>query len=224
MTEVSERTTGRPAAAPAELGIGMRFSLHPHCDDFVSVILGALEDAWTAASTTGLVVESDEVSTYVGVTTAPAEEQLMRYLAEVVTSASRRSNDGHVVAQVLLSRGCPGEVSCDPAVTGLRRVEPVQVPATGLACMAQWSLYPLLDDGSEAGDHMTHIDAAIDSARRRGVASAPAHYVTKLSGDVADVLAAVADAWTEVGATVAHVVSHLTLSVGSPSARAAAVR
>ena len=43
---------------------------------------------------------------------------------------------------------------------------------------------------------------------------------TKLTGDVADVLATVADAWTGVGADVPHVVTHLTLSVGSPSTRA----
>jgi energy-coupling factor transport system substrate-specific component len=62
-----------------------------------------------------------------------------------------------------------------------------------------------------------HIEAAIAAAQRRGVASSPAHYATKLTGDVADVLATAVDAWAQVGANVPHVVTHLTVSVGSPS-------
>jgi hypothetical protein len=34
---------------------------------------------------------------------------------------------------------------------------------------------------------------------------------------VADVLATATDAWAQVGSDVPHVVSHLTISVGSPS-------
>lgn len=225
MSELRERPTHRPAASPRELGIGMRFSLHPHCDDFVAVILGALNDARATAEAGDLVVESDDVSTYVGATAVPAEERLVRYLAEVVVAAHRRSREGHVVAHVLLSRGCPGETTCDLALTGLPVVEPVRVPATGVECRAQWSLYPLLDGGPEGSrDHMAHIEAAIDAARLRGVASEPAHYATRLGGDVAEVLATVADAWTAVGAGVPHVVSHLTLSVGSPSVGEEAAR
>jgi energy-coupling factor transport system substrate-specific component len=223
---MQESTTGpgpEPVAA-AELGVGMRFSLHPHCDDFVEVILGSLTDAADLVSAAGLTVESDEVSTYVGAAGATAEEDLVGYLAQVVTGAWRRSRGGHVVAQVLLSRGCPGEASCDLKLARLPRVRPVRVRPVRLPCVAQWSLYPLLDGHSDGGDHMAHIEAAIDAARERGVAAAPQHYATKLTGDLADVLATVADAWTGVGAGVPHVVSHLTLSVGSPSVQAEDVR
>lgn len=207
----------RAAATPRQLGIGMRFSIHPHCDNFVEVILGALEDADRAGLTDGLVAETDEVSTYVGVVDAPAEQRLVVYLAAVIGAASRRSGGGHVVVHVLLSRGCPGEVACDLAVTGLPRPGPVEIPATGVQAVAQWSLYPLLDGGSEAGAHMDHIEAAIGAALARGTAAGAAHYATRLHGDVADVLATAADAWAQVGAQVAHVVCHLTVSVGSPS-------
>lgn len=204
------------APTPAELGVGMRFSIHPHTDDFVGVILGALADAETAGLTDGLAIRTDEVSTYVGAATAPAEQRLAAYLAAVVAAASRRSGGGHVVAHVLLSRGCPGEVSCDLGVTGLPGAAPVELEPTGIRAAAHWSLYPLLDGGSGAGDHMAHIEAAIATATARGVAS-PAHYATKLVGDVAEVLATAVDAWAEVGAVVPHVVTHLTVSVGSPS-------
>lgn len=213
-------STTQQTAAPEQLGIGARFSIHPHRDDFVDVILGALDDAAQAGLTDGLTLTTDEVSTYVGATSAPAEERLARYLTAVVAAAARRSDGGHVVAHVLLSRGCPGERTCDLSVTRLPHPEPVAVEPTGVTAVAQWSLYPLLDGGSDDGDHMVHIEAAIAAAQQRGTASAAAHYATLLTGDVADVLATAVDAWAQVGAHVPHVVSHLTVSIGSPSAGA----
>jgi hypothetical protein len=217
MTEVRTTPTAAVGATPQQLGIGMRFSLHPHCDDFVAVILGALVDVRAAGLDEGLVIETDEVSTYVGARTGDAEQQLAAYLAGVLAAAVRRAEGGHVVAHVLLSRGCPGEVSCDLARTGLPTPSPVNVAPTGVQAVAQWSLYPLVDGGSPAEDHMVPIDAAIGVARRRGTASVPSHYATKLTGDIAEVLATAVDAWAGVGATVPHVVTHLTVSVGSPS-------
>ena len=222
MTEVrTTRMAAAVGAAPQQLGIGMRFSLHPHCDDFVAVILGALADVRAAGLDEELVIETDEVSTYVGARTGDAERQLVAYLVGVLAAAVRRAEGGHVVAHVLLSRGCPGEVSCDLSQTGLPTPSPVEVAPTGVRAVAQWSLYPLLDGGSPAGDHMVPIEAAIEAARRRGTATVPSHYATKLTGDIAEVLATAVDAWAAVGATVPHVVTHLTVSVGSPSAQTA---
>lgn len=219
-TSIEEQTD--PVATPGQLGIGMRFSIHPHCDDFVEVILGALADAEAAGLTEGLAIESDEVSTYVGARTAPGEQRLSGYLAAVVTAASRRSGGGHVVAHVLFSRGCPGEVACDLSTTVLPSPAPVRLEPTGLMSAAQWSLYPLLDGSSDDGEHMSHIEAAIASARGRGTGASPAHYATRLRGDLADVLVTAVDAWAEVGAHISHVVSHLTVSVGSPGSPAPA--
>ena len=219
MTELRTRSTAAVAvgATPQQLGIGMRFSLHPHCDDFVAVILGALADVRAAGLEEGLVIETDEVSTYVGARTAPAEQHLVAYLVGVLAAAVRRAEGGHVVAHVLLSRGCPGEVSCNLTETGLPTPSPVEVAPTGVRAVTQWSLYPLLDGGSTAGDHMVPIEAAIASAQRRGTATEPSHYATKLTGDLAEVVSTAADAWAGVGAEVPHVVTHLTISVGSPS-------
>src|SRR4051794_37741636 len=96
-------------AAPQQLGLGVRVSIPPPRADFVDVLLGALADTEAAGLTEDLVLETDEVSTYVGARTAPAEQRLATYLPALVAAASRRSGDGHVVAHVLLSRGCPGE-------------------------------------------------------------------------------------------------------------------
>ncbi|NLF05153.1 MAG: hypothetical protein GX593_09180, partial [Actinomycetales bacterium] len=144
-------------------------------------------------------------------------------LAGVIAAASARSDGGHVVAHVLLSRGCPGERTCDLSVTSLPTAQPFHVESTGVTAVAQWSLYPLLDGASDGGDHMAHIEDAIATARRRGTAGDAAHYATPLTGDVAEVLATAVDAWALVGARVPHVVSHLTVSVGSPSIGAPSV-
>jgi hypothetical protein len=214
MTTTTTSTSRR--ATPEQLGIGMRLSVHPHCDDFVDVILGALEDARVAGAAEGLETVTDEVSTYVAARGEAPEQRLVRYAAEVLAAAHRRTDGGHVVAHVLLSRGCPGEATCDLSVRDLPVAGPVVLPATGVAAAAQWSVYPLLD-GGDTSDHMSHIEGAIDESRRRGVASEPAHYATMLRGDLAEVLATAADAWAAVGREVPHVVTHLTVSVGSPT-------
>lgn len=200
-------------ATPEELGIGMRLSVHPLCEDFVGVIQAALRDVQVGGLEEGLVVETDEVSTYVGARTTPAETRLLTYAAGTIIAAHRRSGGGHVVAHLLLSRGCPGEARCNLQTVGLPRAYPIQVPRAGLQAVAQWSLYPLIDSDSGHGSHMAHIDSAIKDARVRGTAAEPAHYATKLTGDLADVLATAGDAWMRVGTDIPHVVSHLTISV-----------
>src|SRR5690606_32090413 len=161
MSTTSQTTT---VAAPTQLGIGTRFSIHPHCDDFVRVILDALDDVSQAGLTDGLVLQTDEVSTYVGAVEAPAEERLARYLAGVVAAASRRSGRGGGGAPVLLSRGCRGERACGLAVTPLPVAGPGDVPPTGVPAGAQRSLDPLLDGSSEHGDHVVPIEGAIAAA------------------------------------------------------------
>ena len=80
---------GAPPAATAELGVGLRFSLHPHCDGFVDVILGALAAADAAGQAEGLVRETDDVSTYVGAPEPPAEDRPAAYSTAATVFAPR---------------------------------------------------------------------------------------------------------------------------------------
>jgi hypothetical protein len=166
------------------LGIGMRLSIHPHCDDFAGVILGALDDVAQAGLTEGLAIETDVVSTYVGARQKPAERSLAAYASALIAAAHRRGG-GHVVAHILLSRGCPGEISCERTDALAERAEDIDLEPTG-------------------------------------VAASPAHYATLLTGDVSEVIATAAEAFLAVGTEVSHVVTHLTVSVGSPSEGASA--
>lgn len=194
---------------PDAYGVGARFSLHPMTDGFADLILTALRES----DPRGLQISTDDVSTFV----RGPEDDLHAYLVEVIGRVARTGV--HTAAHVLFSRGCPGEVECTVAEGAahapatLARPAPAQVRAA-----AHWSLYPLED--SPGADHMKAIYAAIDHARDLGVLTGSEHYVTRLDGDLADVLYAVADGWREVGMQVRHVASHVSLSLNSPTAGA----
>ncbi|UFU07289.1 Ykof family thiamine-binding protein [Ruania halotolerans] len=194
------------APSPDAYGTGARFSLHPMTDSFIDVILGALE----AADGDGLAITTDDVSTHL----RGPEDRLLAYLTEAIAHAGRTGV--HTVAHVLLSRGCPGEVACEVA-DGAAYAPQVPSPAatTGVQASAHWALYPL-DDGPDT-DHMAGIYAAIEHAKELGVFTRSEHYVTRLDGDLADVLAAVVAGWLLVGADVRHVTTHVTISLNSPT-------
>jgi energy-coupling factor transport system substrate-specific component len=206
---MSMPTSGRSAAVPTpqDLGVGARVSLHPMSDRFVEIILGALR----SVDTGDLEVATDDVSTYI----AGSERDLLRYLCDVIVAAEAREPGVHLGVSILLSRGCPGEVECvaDPT-TGLPRVAPIRLEQTGVHAAAHWSLYPL-----GAPDHLPVIERAVDAARRSGTYAGSEHYATRLEGDLAEVLTTAANGWLEVGSDVAHVVTHLSVSVNSPSAQ-----
>ncbi len=197
-----------PRLTPAELGIGARVSLHPHRDDFVDVIVGALD----SVADDDVSLTTDDVTTFVRGT----EDAVVRCVRDLILAAGRVG--GHVVAHVLLSRGCPGEVDCtldDESVLFAGAVP--ALPPTGVRAAAHWALYPLDDGGpGRTGDHMAAIAAAVEGARAR-VDVTPEHLVTRLDGDLADVLSTVAAGWLGAASTVRHVVTHVTIALASPS-------
>lgn len=221
MSSAPLQTRPRPAPSvdptPAALGLGARITLSVMSDDYVRVITDAIDAADGAVP--GITRETDAVSTFVRGT----ERELATWLRELLVAAGRPGH--HVSAALLLSRGCPGEVTCElPAGFGAP-ADPVVLAPAGLPVRAQWSLYPLTDGSADpdapAPDHMRDITAAIGYARDRGVQVDTRHFVTELAGDLADVLEVVTAAWVLIGTTVQHTVCHLTLSLHSPTVAAA---
>lgn len=203
----------RSDLGPAQLGVGARFSLHPLSGDAVPLILRAL----ASGDATRLDIVTDDVSTFV----RGEEPDVLTYLRDVIATAG--ATGVHTVAHVLLSRGCPGEVDCDLPDDAVLRPVPLPVlEPTGLAASAHWALYPLDDGlagpGGTRRDHLAVIEAAVDRARARGTWSRAEHFVTRLDGDLADVLTTVAEGWLLAGRTVRHVTTHVTISLHSPSA------
>ncbi|WP_206079745.1 YkoF family thiamine/hydroxymethylpyrimidine-binding protein [Propioniciclava coleopterorum] len=209
--------TAPPSAEPAALredplrfGVGARVTVAVMSDRYAEVILGALGDL----DASGLVVETGDVSTYVG----GPEDALLRWVTDLAAAVAETGE--HASVSVHLSRGCPGEARCSaPGGAGPRPVAPPAGRRTGRFAAAEWALYPLADIavGDHAPDHMRDIEAAIDLARGNGTFQGSSHFVTRLTGDLGDVLATAFAGWTMVGRTVQHVTSHLTVSVNSPS-------
>lgn len=192
---------------PQQYGVGARFSLSVYDSNYVDIIVGALAEA----DRTALDIETGDISTFV----TGSEQRVLEYLRDVIASAAR--SEAHLSVSILLSRGCPGELQCElPAGVAALEAGPVALDPAGVRARAHWSLYPLLDGGA-SGDHMTPIESAIGQAKAQGVYSGSDHYATRLDGDLAAVLQTAANAWIDVGGLVQHVVTHLTLSINSPS-------
>lgn len=201
-----------PVEAAAALGVGARITLSVMSDDYVRVITNAL----AAVDGTGLELDTDRVSTFV----RGPEQRIAEYLRDLVAAAAASGH--HVVATLMVSRGCPGEVC---GVVPPPAVETPRLTPTGLIVQAQWSLYPLFDpvsappDGVPAdADHLAPVWAAIDRAREAGTFLRAEHFVTTLRGDLSDVLTTVLDTWLAAAQATQHVVTHATVVAHSPAA------
>lgn len=200
-----------PTATPLGFGVGARVSASVMTDDYARVLVGIL----SRLDLTGLVRETGDVSTYLG----GHESHLQRALIDLAEELARTEH--HATLSLVLSRGCPGEVVCElPDGAGPRSTDVPEPRRTGRYASAEWSLYPLADqvtaDGT-APDHMRDIYAAIDHARELGTFRGSEHFVTRLEGDIGEVIATAVAGWLLVGRSVQHVTSHLTLSLNSPS-------
>lgn len=195
-----------PEITPQDYGVGARFTLSVYDSDYITI----LREALATLDTGDLVVDTGDISTFL---TGP-EDRLVKSLCDVIAHTARTGV--HLSASILLSRGCPGELRCElPPGVGAIGARPVRLEPTGIRARAHWSLYPLMAGGDEA--HMEPIYAAIEGARKTGVYAGSDHYATRLDGDLATVLETVANAWIDVGAAVQHVVTHLTISINSPT-------
>lgn len=200
-----------PTATPLGFGVGARVTAAVMTDDYARVLVGIL----SRLDLTGLVRETGDVSTYLG----GHEAHLQRFLIDLAEDLARTEH--HATVSVTLSRGCPGEVTCElPGGAGPRDVGITEPRRTGRYASAEWALYPLADqvaaDGT-APDHMRDIYAAIDHARELGTFRGSEHFVTRLEGDIGEVIATAVAGWLLVGRSVQHVTSHFTLSLNSPS-------
>lgn len=200
-----------PTSTPLGFGVGARVTAAVMTEQPARV----LTDILSRLDATGLVHETGDVSTYVG----GHESLLQRYLIDLAEDLARTEH--HATLSVMLSRGCPGEVVCElPGGAGPRSTAVPAPRRTGRFAAAEWALYPLADqvtaDGT-APDHMRDIHAAIDHARELGTFRGSEHFVTRLEGDIGDVVATAVAGWLLVGRGVQHVTTHLTLSLNSPS-------
>lgn len=195
-----------PSADPLSFGVGARITLSVMSDRYVEIILSALR----AVDSSNLIVETGDVSTYIG----GSEADILRYLVDLTTHVA--ASGAHSSIAIHLFRGCPGAISSERPVVP-RVVDIPKAHKEGSWAAAEWALYPLTD--TAGADHMRDIYAAIDYAVGNGTFVKSDKSVTRLEGKVGVLLETAMAGWIQVGRSVQHVASHLTISVNSPSHR-----
>lgn len=181
--------------------VGARIGVYPMQDNFVDVILGAVK----ASDKTGLAVITDDL----GTTIQGNRDRVFRYVKEVFLLAAETG--GHVVANVLFSVGCPGDVpeNMDFDVEAPKR----ELPHGEMGISCAWSLYPLGDE--------KYFQVIVDEISKTIAASEVEvtgyHYCTRLDGTADAVFDLLENSFEAVSKKIRHTIIHATISKGSPS-------
>jgi energy-coupling factor transport system substrate-specific component len=189
--------------------MGARLSLHPMTDDFVPVILSAVD----GLDQLGLKVEVDDVSTCL-LGTEPAVFEGVR-----VAFGRAAARGAHVVASATFSAGCPGEPDGDicvpraePDTSGGQEGWSAEAYDLPDRIAAQFALYPL-----GRPDYMDTIYAQIQGVADAGLRVVGRHFCTHLYGPGQDVFDVLRMAFASARTAADHVVMTVTASANSPS-------
>lgn len=181
--------------------VGARLCIYPMQDNFVDVILEAVK----ASDKTGLAVLTDDL----GTTIQGNRDRVFSYVKEVFLRATNAG--GHVVANVLFSVGCPGDVpeNFDFNV----EVPKIEFPNEDMKVSCAWSLYPL---GTENYFQVIMDEISKDIAAS-DVEVESYHYCTRLDGTAKNIFDLLETSFEAVSKKVRHTIIHATFSKGSPS-------
>lgn len=181
--------------------VGARIAIYPMQDNFVDIILGAVK----ASDKTGLAIMTDDL----GTTIQGNRDRVFSYVKEVFLRAAQTG--GHVVANVLFSVGCPGDVPEDFNFDV--KAPKIELPNEDMEIACAWSLYPLGEENyfevimNEISQTIADADVEVESY----------HYCTRLDGRASVVFDLLENSFEAVSKKVRHTIIHATISKGSPS-------
>ena len=182
---------------------GCRFSLYPMTDNFVSVILGALEKTDTSA----VWSQSDALSTvYRG---------KLPYVADAVRALfiNAWQPEVHMALEGQFSKGCPGDTDGDSLLD--REGEApnrAKIQDRHFPVLCKLALYPM-----GTGDYIDEIAKVWRMAEEEGLNPKTIHYATRIERDVQKVFDYLEEVCRLMGQSVPHYILHFTLSVNSPT-------
>ncbi|GAA3731151.1 HMP/thiamine ABC transporter substrate-binding protein ThiU [Salinicoccus jeotgali] len=182
--------------------VGCQFNLSVMSDDFVDVILSALEETETAE----VMMVTDDVSSSVH---GPISE-VFAVVESIYLNAAQTGK--HVAMSGTFSVGCPETHEENDLETPTGSTAPRRGVAQQAGC--KFALYPL---GTE--DYMEIIQSRINAAAKEGVKVSASHGATRLDGDVHDIFNALESAFLKVQEAAGHTAMTFTLSSNSPSNR-----
>ncbi|MBF7097765.1 YkoF family thiamine/hydroxymethylpyrimidine-binding protein [Alkalibacter mobilis] len=181
--------------------VGARIGVYPMQVDFVDVILNAVR----ATDRSGLAVMTDDL----GTTIQGKRDRVFSYVKEVFLRAADAGE--HVVANVLFSVGCPGDVPEDFDFNVV--VPKASLPIEDMQVACAWSLYPLGNKG--------YFDVIVEEVQKAinisNLDVASYHYCTRLDGKAKDIFDLLEASFEGVSKRISHTIIHATLSKGSPS-------
>jgi uncharacterized protein YqgV (UPF0045/DUF77 family) len=196
---------------------GAQISLYPMSDNFVDIILGAIDalEPWRDR----LRLETDPLSTLM----VGPPDILFPAMRDLFCLAARTGV--HTVMHATVSRGCPGEpddpickpaglpqdMSIDNRVAAFRNAV-AQAENVEQRVAAQLSLYPLGVD-----HHMDEIYGCIMFLKASGTFDKSKNFCTALKGDAGPVFETMSLAFTGFGDKGGHLAMDVTISANSPS-------
>lgn len=181
---------------------GIRFSLAPMSDEYIRIILGAIQKV----DLSKVWAKTDETSTvYRGRTSAVFD-------ACAACFHHAYQDKIHMMLEMTISKGCPGDVDADYALefsdekVNHESIRDIHFPVT-----AKFALYPMGDN-----NYMQLIENVVNEAVDRGIFHGTGHYTSFLKGDshaIFDYLEWVAQV---VGKEVSHYIIEATLLCNLP--------
>jgi uncharacterized protein YqgV (UPF0045/DUF77 family) len=179
---------------------GCRFSLSPMCDNFIPLILGAIEKVdtkkiWSATDALSTVYRGKRV-----------------HVMDCVKACFAQINDGktHITMEATVSKGCPGDTDGDSHLA--EDDIPLNNSQKKFDVLCKIAFYPL-----GVADYIDHIAHIVNTAIDRGLYAESSHYATVLKGDVNDLFDYFDAALTYAEQNISHYVLQITLSVNSPT-------
>jgi len=178
---------------------GCRFSLSVMSDNYINMILGAIQNI----NTKNIWSHTDALSTtYRG---------KRIHVVDAVKACFVNINDGktHITMESTFSKGCPGDTDADVFLA--KDDMPLNQKDKKFNMLSKISLYPL-----GATNYMEHIAYVVELATKKGVYKCSSHYATELEGDVNVIFDYYNEVMDYAEKKLNHYVLQATLSVNSP--------
>lgn len=185
--------------------VGCRFSIYPMTDNFIDVILKALNEV----DTSKVWMKTDDITTCIR-----GRSEHVFDVAKAIFIHAAKTNV-HVVFNGTFSIGCPGDSDGDSYMSEDDvRLNEEASSKEKVEVATQFALYPMNNP-----DYMQIIAEQVEEAKGHGTFTKGVHYASRLDGDANNVFKTLEQSF--VNASKTHERSHVTMtaaiSANSPS-------
>ncbi|RPF53250.1 YkoF family thiamine/hydroxymethylpyrimidine-binding protein [Aquisalibacillus elongatus] len=183
--------------------VGCEFTLYPMSDNFVDIILSALDEVDTST----VWMETDDVSTCI------RGKMVHVYDITQAIFLHAAKTGKHVAMSGTFGVGCPCDTTDDVFLSEEDEPKNIsKIKEINQKAGCKFALYPMGEK-----DYIEKIQEQVNLSKHRGVEVSPTHYATRLDGDVKDIFKTLHESFDQVQQAVSHVTMTFTISANSPS-------